>query len=168
MIKNHEDILKAIETIDFGAPTFKIEVNKTGIEFKCAPFPGKGATFEPVWLGSTITWALSRKFDKESKNWKLHPEAITKIEKGICDEVLNVIRKCSIAKEVSRTSLYKEYRVINAKQMNNPAYYSDVIGIINYYYSSTTDTKCKPNVIGLFELLRKKYGTGSAGSTSSS
>jgi hypothetical protein len=163
MISTYEQLIEAIGNLNFGKPLFNLEISKSGIQFRAVEqFPDKDKEFEPKWLSSNIQWALSRGFDKETKNWKLGKEVVEKIQKSIREEVLSVITKCSDAKDVTRTALYKEYRAINEKHASNSAYYTDVIGIINYYYSSSTDTKCRSNVIGLFTILRKRYGTSSS------
>jgi hypothetical protein len=159
MINSYEELTQKLQSLDLGSTTLEINVSPINITLMASVNPSKAQLeSSQYWLDKNILCNLYRKFDADTKTWGLKQDALFKIKQSILQELMVAMTRCSKASLPERTSLYKEYVILNDKQFNNPHYLTDIIAIMNYYNASKTDAVCKSNVIGLLQILRKKYG----------
>jgi hypothetical protein len=158
MINSYEELVQKLQSLDLGSTTLEISASNRNLSLLPSINPAKlQLESSQYWLDRNILHNLYRKFDTDTKTWCLRQEALGKVKQGILNDFLIAMKKCSKASLPERTSLYKEYVLLNDKQFNNPHYLTDIIAIMNYYSASRTDAICKSNVIGLLHILRKKY-----------
>ena len=159
MISSYEELEKFITQLNLGSTTVKVSVGTRSIVLSPEPNPSKvNLSQSKDWLEYLIGHNIGRQFDYENKTWKIKHSTMTKMRESLAISLLEAITKCSNSKMPERTSLYKDYRSIILNNSNNSQFMTDIIGILNYYNASRTDATCKSNVIGLLDLLRKKYG----------
>jgi hypothetical protein len=158
MINSYEELEQKLQSLDLGSTTLKISASGRNISLQPSINTAKiQLESSQYWLDKSISFYLSRKFDYDAKTWCLKRDALGKIKESILTDLMIALTRCSRASMPERTSLYKEYKILNEKQINNPHYMTDIIAIMNYYTASKTDEVCRSNVIGLLQILRKKY-----------
>jgi hypothetical protein len=158
MITSYDELVAKIDNLNLGVPVVRIAVSDTFLALEAPVNPDKAnLSNSEYWLDRAISANLKRRYDPTLNKWQVKSDVLHRIKQNILSEIFYMISSCSGAKMPERTSLYKDYKNLNNKQDQNPEYYTHIINIVNYYYQSRTDSICKSNVIGLLELLRKKY-----------
>jgi hypothetical protein len=167
MINSYEELVSTLEGLDLGTNSVRIAITTTAIQLDFPVCPAKVSLPQTGnWLDSNIAAMLKRKFDSETRKWVPKPDVLPNIKKAILLDLIAAITFASNAKMPERTTLYKEYKDLNDRYGNDSAYLSSVIQILNYYNGAKTDPTCKSNVIGLLNILRKRYNGKSSSAAS--
>lgn len=163
MINTWQELIDKLNSIDCGKAEF--ELIPTDGSISIVPLNKLDLSHQldtNYWLENNISNAFNRVLDREKNVWAVKWNVLPKIKTNIIDDLFYIICKCSDAKEPTRTKLFKDWKAITYDKNGNPEMMTDVISILNYYYSATTDQTRNSNVIGLLTILRKKYGATAA------
>jgi hypothetical protein len=159
MIRSWTEAESRINSLYLGEPIFIVDTDAQSLDIKPASRLNLDDQLTNDWADQLIKHNIKRYIDKDTLEWRVSPDAIKSIAGAIHIEIIRIISKCLDAKDVKRTSLYKDYCYYKATHLDNAGYLNDIIPIINYYHTAPTDSTCKNNTIGLLQILRKKYGT---------
>ena len=115
------------------------------------------------WLKRCNSYNLRRTFcSTENKLVLVDKDSLLyTFYKQVFAAVRDIALEVSPADQPKRTKAYKEFVEIARQNTKHEGFINDVLPVVNYFIGDKTDPKVKKNVYGLFEILRKKYGTSS-------
>lgn len=158
MINSYDQLIDKLDKLNLGPNIVHIEVSSTSVSLTPPESPAKDElNSSGHWLDASIRQYLRKRINIEDRRWVLKNDVLVNVKKSILVELMAVIAAASDTKMPERTTIYKEFRTLNDKYGQDKPYLDSIIQIINYYHGAKTDPTSKSNVIGLLNILRKRY-----------
>lgn len=159
-----KEIRDFIDNIDCGEPVYAVTVSYSDLNLVFPNWVDRSSMKNSSdWLQRCMSVHVRRKFNKESKELEIADKE--GLFRDTCIEILraakDAARAVSPAVKPKRTKAFQELVDIARNNKFNEKWVDDVLPIINYYLDNSTDSTVKKNVYGLFNILRKRYGTSS-------
>lgn len=160
-------IKEIISTIDLGEPIFTVSVGKKSIALEPQKWEKKSFD-ESICLEHMISRCFYREYDEVNCEYKVDEDQIIKsVNNNITSTCQEIFIACSPSKVPRRTTAFKDYiKMVAKNKKDNQEFLNNIFDICEYYWNNTQTESIndknndvhRQNIYQLLCLMEKRYG----------